>query len=135
MVRVRPHQPLQRLKESEDAGRLFVVAPDGTISKQATGLAWRHKVSAQVFEEAAVDLSRALSAYWKAQNGTRAGPRVGFPRRKRKGRCRDGFRLRNRRNPGGYLIRIGEGHPRSVTLPTIGQIRVHDQAGAASPRL
>ena len=113
-------------KRSEDAGRLFVVAPDGTISKRATGLAWRHKISAQVFEEAAVDLGRALSAYSRAQNGKRAGRKVGFPRRKRKGRCRDSFRLRNRRQPGGYLIRIGEGHPRSVTLPTIGQIRVHD---------
>jgi putative transposase len=113
-------------KRSEAAGRLFVVAPDGTISKQATGLAWRHKISAQVFEEAAVDLGRALSAYWRSQNGTRAGPKVGFPRRKRKGRCRDSFRLRNRRNPGGYLIHIGKGHPRSVTLPTIGQVRVHD---------
>jgi putative transposase len=113
-------------KRSEDAGRLFVVAPDGTISKQAAGLTWRHKVSAQVFEEAAVDLGRALSAYWKAQNGTRGGPKVGFPRRKRKGRCRESFRLRNKRNPCGYLIRLGEGHPRSVTLPTIGQVRVHD---------
>lgn len=35
-------------KRSEDAGRLFIVAPDGTISKQATGLAWRDKISAQV---------------------------------------------------------------------------------------
>jgi putative transposase len=44
-------------KRSEAAGRIFVVAPDGTITKQVTGLAWRHEVSAQVFEEAAVDLS------------------------------------------------------------------------------
>lgn len=66
-------------KRSEDAGRVFVVAPDGTVSKQATGLVWRHKVSAQVFEEAAVDLSRALSAHWSARNGTRAGCQVGFP--------------------------------------------------------
>jgi putative transposase len=113
-------------KKSEDAGRVFVVAPDGTASKEATGLTWRHKVSAQVFEEAAVDLGRALSAYWSAKNGTRTGHQVGFPKRKRKGRSRDSFRLRNRRQPGGYLIRVGEGHPRSVTLPTIGRIRVHD---------
>ena len=113
-------------KKSEDAGRVFVAAPDGTISKQATGLAWRHTVSAQVFEEAAVDLGRALSAYWSAKKGTRTGRQVGFPRHKRKGRGRDSFRLRNRRQPGGYLIRVGEGHPRSVTLPTIGRVRVHD---------
>jgi putative transposase len=113
-------------KRSENAGKLFVVAPDGAISKQATGLAWRHKVSAQVFEEAAVDLGHALSAYSRAQNDTRGGRKVGFPRRKRKGRCRDSFRVRNKRNPGGYLIRVGEGHARSVTLPTIGPVRVHD---------
>jgi putative transposase len=113
-------------KKSEEAGRVFVVAPDGTISKQATGLAWRHKVSAQVFEEAAIDLGRGLSAYWSAKNSTHSGRQVGFPRRKRKGRNRDSFRLRNRRRPGGYLIRVGDGHPRSVTLPTIGRVRVHD---------
>jgi hypothetical protein len=27
------------------------VAGDGTITKRVTGLAWRHEVSAQVFEE------------------------------------------------------------------------------------
>jgi putative transposase len=113
-------------KKSEDAGRVFVVAPEGTISKQVTGLAWRHKVSAQVFEEAAIDLGRALAAYWSTKHGTRAGRQVGFPRRQRKGRCRDSFRLRNKRQSGGYLIRVGEGHLRSVTLPTIGQVRVHD---------
>jgi putative transposase len=114
-------------KRSEAAGRIFVVAPDGTITKQVTGLAWRHEVSAQVFEEAAVDLSRALSAYSHAKAGTRKGRRVGFPRWKRKGRCRDSFRLRNRQGKGDtFSIRVGEGHPRCVTLPTIGTVRVHD---------
>jgi putative transposase len=113
-------------KKSEDAGRAFVVAADGSIYKQVTGLAWRDKVSAQVFEEAAADLGRALSVYWSTKKGTHAGPKVGFPRPKRKGRCPDRFRMRNKRQPRGYLIRVGEGHLRSVTLPTIGQIRVHD---------
>jgi putative transposase len=113
-------------KKSEDAGRAFVVAADGSICKQVTGLSWRHKVSAQVFEEAAVDLGRALSGYWSTRKGTHAGRKIGFPRYKRKGRCPDRFRLRNKRQPGGYLIRVGEGHLRSVTLPTIGQVRVHD---------
>jgi putative transposase len=113
-------------KKSEDAGRAFVVAADGSICKQVTGLSWRHKVSAQVFEEAAVDLGRALSGYWSTRKGTHAGRKIGFPRYKRKGRCPDRFRLRNKRQPGGYLIRVGEGHLRSVTLPTFGQVRVHD---------
>jgi putative transposase len=113
-------------KRSEAAGRIFVAATDGVITKQVSGLAWRYEVSAQVFEEAAVDLGRALSAYTEAKAGKRKG-RVGFPRYKRKGRSRDSFRLRNkRRKDGRFLIRVGEGHPRCVTLPTIGAIRVHN---------
>jgi putative transposase len=114
-------------KKSEDAGRVFVAAPDGTIIKQVTGLSWRREVSAQVFEEAAVDLGRALAAYGRAKPGTSRSRRVGFPRRKRKGRCRDSFRLRNRTQKGGaHLIRVGDDHPRTVTLPRIGTVRVHD---------
>jgi putative transposase len=56
-----------------------------------TGLPWRHQVSAQVFEEAAIDLGRALAAHAKSRNR-----RVGFPRHRRKGRSRDSFRLRNK---------------------------------------
>jgi putative transposase len=114
-------------KRSEDAGRVFVVAVDGSITKRVTGLAWRGEVSAQVFEEAAVDLGRALAAYRNSRNRTRRGPPIGFPRRKRRGRCRDSFRLRNRTQANGrQLIGVGQDHPRAVTLPTLGRIRVHD---------
>ena len=114
-------------KRSEDAGRIFVAASDGTITKQIVGLGWRHEVSAQAFEEAAVDLGRALFAYTQARRGN-LGRQTGFPVWKRKGRCRDSFRLRNKHGRGGApSLRVGDGHPRSVTLPTIGAIRVHDQ--------
>jgi putative transposase len=114
-------------KRTEEAGRRFVVAPDGTVTKQVTGLAWQGEVSAQVFEEAAVDLGRALAAYSRAKNDSRKGRQVGFPRRKRKGRCRDTFRLRNKQGGAGrFCIRVGANHPRPVTLPTIGTVRVHD---------
>jgi putative transposase len=73
-------------KRSEAAGRVFVAAPDGTITKQVTGLGWRQEVSAQVFEEAAVDLGRALAAYAQAKSGNRKGRRAGFPKRIRAGR-------------------------------------------------
>jgi len=58
-------------KGSEAAGRVFVVARDGATTKKVTGLAWRHDVSAHVFEEAAVDLGRALGAYGRAKAGAR----------------------------------------------------------------
>jgi putative transposase len=104
-------------KHSEAAGRIFAAASDGVITEEATGLAWRREVSAQVLEEAAVDLGRALAAYGQAKTGQRKGQRVGFPRRKRKGRCRDSFRLRNKRGrTGAFVIRVGGDHPRSVTL-------------------
>jgi putative transposase len=108
-------------KRSEGGGRVFVVAPDGNTTVRVTGLAWRHEVAAQVFEEAAVDLGRALAAYAATRGASRRG-RIGFPRCKRKGRCRDSFRLRNRANG----VRVGDGHPRSVALPRIGTVRVHD---------
>jgi putative transposase len=114
-------------KRSETAGRVFAVAQNGTVTKRTVGLAWRREVSAQVFEEAAVDLGRALTAYAKASRGGLQGRRIAFPAPKRKGRCRDSFRLRNRTSKGGrFHIRIGEGHPRAVVLPVIGAIRVHD---------
>jgi putative transposase len=80
-----------------------------------------------VFEEAAVDLGHALAAYAKGNGGTLQEHRSGFPRPKRKGRCRDSFRMRNRISPSGRCrIRIGEGHARTIVLPTIGAVRVHD---------
>ena len=65
-------------KRNEEAGRVFVVDTDGVISKQVTGLAWRQKVSAQVFEEAAADLGRSLAAYGRAKQDARGGRRFGF---------------------------------------------------------
>jgi IS605 OrfB family transposase len=62
-------------KRSEGAGRVFVVAPDGNTTVRVTGLAWRHEVAAQVFEEAAVDLGRALAAF--AVAATSDGAEVG----------------------------------------------------------
>ena len=65
-------------KKTEDAGRVFVVAADGTSTKRVTGLAWRHEVAAQVFEEAAVDLGRALAAYSQSQVGQPQGATDGL---------------------------------------------------------
>jgi putative transposase len=116
-------------KRSGTAGRFFVVARDGVVTERAIGLSWRRKVSAQVFEEAAVDLGCALAAYAKANSGTLQEHRSGFPRPKRKGRSRGSFRLRNRISRSGRShIRIGESQARTIVLPTIGAVRVHVEA-------
>ncbi len=114
-------------KKTEDAGRVFAVDADGVAQTLATGLAWRQEVYQQVFEEAAVDCGRALAAWSDSRSGKRKGPRVGFPRFKKKSESTQSFRLRNRRTAGGKpTIDVGQGKPRSVTLPRVGTVLVHD---------
>jgi putative transposase len=113
-------------KRSEKAGRRFVVDGTGHAGLEVTGLAWRREVSAQVFEEAAVDVGKALKAWTDSRKGKRAGRKVGHPRFKKKTAEGGSFRMRNKTTSARASIRVGEGHPRSVTLPGIGVIRVHD---------
>jgi putative transposase len=115
-------------KKTEDAGRVLVVGVDGVTEVVATGLAWRAQVCQQVFEEAAVDLGKALKAWSDSRSGKRKGKRVGFPQFKKKTRAVVSFRLRNRHPKGRPpAIRVGDtNRPRSVTLPGVGQVRVHD---------
>jgi putative transposase len=114
-------------KKSECAGRVFAVDASGAAEIRVTGLSWRAEVCQQVFEEAAVDCSRALAAWSDSRCGKRRGKRVGFPRLKKKTAVVPSFRLRNKFPKHGHpAIRVGDVHPRSVTLPGIGAIRVHD---------
>ena len=115
-------------KKTDDAGRVFNVDSAGVAKLAVTGLAWRTQVCQQVFEEAAVDLGKGLKAWSDCRSGTRKGQRVGFPRFKKKTDAVASFRLRNKhpraRPP---AIRVGDDdRPRSVTLPGIGVIGVHD---------
>ena len=115
-------------KKSEDAGRVFTVDGDGVAETVVTGLPWRAAVCQQVFEEGAVDCGRALAAWLDSRTGKRKGKRVGFPRFKKKTSAVPSFRLRNKHpKEGRSAIRVGDKHrPRSITLPGIGQIGVHD---------
>jgi putative transposase len=114
-------------KNSEAAGRIITVDSRGNAEVEVTGLAWRSSVCQQAFEEAAVDLGRALNAWSDSRRGKRAGARAGHPQFKKKDRGVASFRLRNKHPKGRRpAIRIGDTHPRSVTLPGIGTMRVHD---------
>ena len=66
-------------QKTEAAGRRFVVDGAGVAELEVTGLAWRTEVSAQVFEEAVVDLGKALKAWTDSRRGKRAGRVVGHP--------------------------------------------------------
>lgn len=115
-------------KKTEAAGWVFTVDTEGTADTVVTGLAWRSKVCQQVFEEAAVDCGRALAAWSDSRSGKRKGKKVGFPRFKKKTQVVPSFRLRNKHSKGRPpVIRVGDNNrPRSITLPGIGVIAVHD---------
>jgi transposase len=107
---------------------VFTVGSDGVAETVVTGLPWRTEVCQRVFEEAAVDCGRALAAWSDSRRGKRKGKRVGFPRFKKKTGVVPSFRLRNKHPKGApAAIRVGDNdRPRSITLPGIGQIGVHD---------
>ncbi len=114
-------------KRSAAAGRVFTVDSAGTATVVATGLVWRGQVCQQVFEEAAVDLGRALAAFSDSRRGRRAGRRVGFPRFKRKASTVASFRIRQKASgPGRAGIRLGEAGPRTVRLPGVGVLQVRE---------
>lgn len=115
-------------KKTEAAGRVIVVDPGGVAEVAVTGLVWRTQVCQQVFEEAAVDCGRALTAFSDSRTGKRKGTKVGFPRFKKKHATTPSFRLRNKTSATGRAgIRIGDNDiPRSITLPGIGMLRVRE---------
>jgi putative transposase len=114
-------------KRSEDAGCRFAVDPSGRAELVDAGLSWRTEVSAQVFEEAAVDLGRALAAFSASKKGARRGERVGFVHFQKKGQGPESFRLRNKVSRSGHhCIRVGEKGARSLTLPVIGPVALRE---------
>jgi putative transposase len=102
-------------------------SPEAGMVDGQPGLPWRHEVSAQVFEEALMDLGRGVKGYLDSKRGQKRGGSVGFPRFKKKGRCRESFRVRNKHRGSTAAIRLGDEGPRSLTLPKLGCLPVrHD---------
>jgi putative transposase len=89
-------------------------------------LAWWAQNSKCAYQEAFRDLDRALRDFVKSKNGQRAGRRLGFPRFKKRGRCRDSFRF------GAGVMRCGG---RTVTLPRLGTIATHESTRKLARRI
>lgn len=93
------------------------LSADAGVDEQGRpGLAWRSEVSQQVFEEAGVDLGRALNAWLQARQEQGAASRHGFPTYRKRGR-HDAFRLRNKKD----CVRVLHG---GVRVPTLGELKV-----------
>jgi putative transposase len=89
---------LARCRERYAAERRWYTAPElhklwNAAKKADPALAWWPENSKCAYQEAFRDLDRALTDFIKSKKGERKGSRLGFPKFKKRGRCRDSFRL------------------------------------------
>jgi putative transposase len=122
---------LARCKERYEAERRWYSAMDlhrlWNVAKKADpALAWWSQNSKCAYQEAFRDLDQALRDFLKSRKGERKGKRLGFPHRKKRGRCRDSFRL------GSGAMRCSGA---TVTLPRLGVIRTHESTRKLARRL
>jgi putative transposase len=94
--------------------------------KADPALAWWSENSKCAYQEAFRDLERALRNFVKSKKGQRKGRRLGFPRFKKRGKCRDSFRFST-----GAIRCTGA----TVTLPRLGTIRTHESTRKLARRL
>jgi putative transposase len=93
--------------------------------KTNPALAWWGENSKCVYQEAFRDLDQALRNFSKSRKGERKGRALGFPQFKKRGRCKDSFRLT------GAIRCTGT----TVTLPRLGTIRTHESTHTLARRL
>jgi transposase len=94
--------------------------------KADPALAWWAENSKCSYQEAFWDLDRALRDFTASRKGGRKGRRLGFPRFKKRGKCRDSFRFST-----GVMRCAGS----TVTLPRLGAIGTHESTRKLARRL
>ena len=94
--------------------------------KADPALAWWAENSKCSYQEAFWDLDRALRDFTASRKGGRKGRRLGFPRFKKRGKCRDSFRFST-----GVMRCAGS----TVTLPRLGTIGTHEPTRKLARRL
>jgi putative transposase len=94
--------------------------------KADPALAWWAQNSKCAYQEAFRDLDRALRDFTVSRTGGRKGRRVGFPRFKKRGRCKDSFRF------GTGVMRCAGS---TVILPRLGAIGTHESTRKLARRL
>ena len=84
-------------------------------SLKATVYPWLYKYSKCIPQEALRDLHKAVTKFLEDR---KQGRKTGFPRFKKKGKCRESFRLTG-------SIKLGDDHKR-VQLPRLGRLRLKE---------
>ena len=97
-----------------------------TDKKADPGLAWWRENSKCACQEAFRNLDRALRDFGQSGKGERKGKRPGFPKFKKRGKCRDSFRF------GAGVMRCSG---TTVTLPRLGTVRTHESTRKLTRRL
>jgi len=101
--------------EKREGKAKFISCYDQQKAWVAQKPAWAYQLSAWAAVSAIEDVDRAFRSFWRAR---KEGRRVGFPRFKARGKCRESFRLRG-------SIRV-ERH--RVKLPILGWLRIRGSA-------
>jgi putative transposase len=122
---------LARCKERYAAERRWYSATDlhrlwNAAKKADPALAWWGENSKCVYQERFRDLDRALREFTNSKKGERKGKRVGFPKVKKRGACKDSFRF------GAGVMRCSG---TTVTLPRLGTVRTHESTRKLARRL
>jgi putative transposase len=120
---------LAKCKERYEAERKWYSASDlhrlwNAEKKADPALAWWSENSKCAYQEAFRDLERALRDFVKSRKGERKGKRLGFPKFKKRGKCRDSFRLTG-------AIRCAGA---AVTLPRLGTLKTFEPVGKLASR-
>jgi IS605 OrfB family transposase len=89
---------------------------------------WWPENSKEAYSSGLDGLARALTNWSDAKRDRRKGARMGFPRRKRKGRARDACRF----TTGAIRVEPDRHH---VTLPRLGRLRTHESTRKLARRL
>jgi putative transposase len=123
---------LARCKERYDAEGKWYTAIDlqklwNTEKKADPALAWWTENSKWAYQEAFRDLDQALRDFIKSRKGDRKGRRLGFPKFKKRGKCRDSYRVSS-----GRPLRC---YGATATLPKLGTIRTHESTRKLARRL
>jgi putative transposase len=113
---------LARCQERYETERRWHSAPElhlmwNQVKKVDPSLAWWSENSKCAYQEAFRDLDRALRDFTASKKGIRKGRRLGFPKFKKRGKCKDSFRL----STGAMRCTW-----RTVTLPKLGTIATHE---------
>jgi putative transposase len=96
---------------------LAALRREWNASKHAVAPWWPEN-SKEAASSGLANLAGGLKGFSDSRSGTRAGPRVGFPRFRRRGRGREGFRY--------TTGRFGVSGRTRVQLPRVGHVRTHE---------